>query len=294
MKTDTQTGMIVTPEALGSAGAVSYWRLSGPMTLDALRKEWVAEGLDPELLPKAPSQETALGRAVRELQHKRRLVRPLARRGAWAVVEERVREETLGYRTLVSVKFAAGPQVTQEDASFPEFSELHDAIHANYRRHQGELSGEDISAWLVGLADRNNAVGLRDTGGIYFVPRPAVDFWRRVTRVVHKLSAHKVFNIPAMKNDEAVAAISDAVAQEAERLAHVLESDLAATGDDALGERALRSRAAQCAVTLEKVAAYEALLGVSLDTVRARVEGLKSNVAAAILIAGSEGEAQAA
>lgn len=293
MNTDTNLNLIVTPETVTTAGAISYWRLSGPVRLDALRAAWEGQGLDPELLPAPPSPETAFGRAVRELQHKRQLVRPLARRGVWVVVDEQVRPgQVLAHRQLLRAVYnparPSNADLTCIDATPDEFRRLEYKIADNYARFRGELDPADISAWLVHLTSKQNAVSLRDTGGIYFVPRPGVEFWRKVVTAVRSVSAHQLFTIPAMKNSEAIDAISDAVSQEAAALVEEMDKELAATGDDALGERALRTRAAQCRAQLDKVTAYEELLGVKLGAVRERIDQLSANIAHAVLIAGEE------
>lgn len=290
--------LMITPETMATAGAVSYWRLSGTVNMEQLIVAWKAQGLDPKLLPSPPSPETALGRAVRELQTKRQLVRPLARRGLWAVVEERVEAgNELAYRTLVRAIYnQAAPddlELVRVDATTAEFVALNGQIVANYKRFRGELDQSDISAWLVDLTSRSNAVSLRDTGGIYFVPRDSVESWRKVVAALRAVSAHQIFTIPAMKNSEAIEAISDAVAIEAEAIAVAMERELAATGDDALGERALATRALQCQNTIAKIAAYEGLLDVQLLKVRERIERLSADVAHAALLASAD-EAAAA
>lgn len=276
---------IITPE-LAEAGCVSYWRLSGAVDLGKLRSAWQDAGLDSQLLPASPSPETALRRSVSDLRAKRRLVRPLARRGAWAIVDERVDKgtNTIDWHVTCRVTLAGGRVVIE-----PATHDLYDKVHTGYRQHLAELAPEDVSAWLVSLASREKAAALRDTGGVYFVPRPSMDFWRRATDAIRAASNHKIFRIPAMKNAEAVEAILDAVTEEAGRETAIMEAELLETGDDALGLRAIDTRSARCAEVLEKVAAYEELLGVKMDTVRQRVEDLRAGLAAAALMASAGG-----
>lgn len=288
----TVQDLTVTPESIATAGAISYWRLAGPVALDQLTKAWAQLNLDPKLLPKPPGDEVALGRAVREQASKRRLVRPLSRRGAWAIVDETVAGERLDYTTVMHITFkdGHGPEFDWSGAS-ETASGLRQAIYDAYARHRAELAPEDISAWLIKLADANNAVTLRDTGGIYFVPRPGVPFWRSVVTALEAVSSHRVFKIPAMKNSEAIDAITEAITGEARSLVAVMEEELQRTGDDKLGDRALATRADACKGLLAKVKSYEDLLGVQMSKVVERVEGLQAGIASAALLSGMDEKA---
>lgn len=294
---------IVTPESNETAGCISYWRLSGPLSLTVLRAAWEAAGLDSQLLPESPEPEVALRRAVVEQQARRRLVRPLAKRGAWVIKDEAVTGDgsDTSYETVARIHFDSGAwygrvPVRIEKAEAPDavFDKVDGAIREAYTRHRAELQPEDVSAWLVKLAKGQAAVSLRDAGGIYFVPRPAMEFWRRAVAVIESVStAHHVFRIPALRNSEAIDAILDAITIEAEAEAEAIEADLTAEGDAALGERALATRGRRCAAVLDKVGAYEGLLGVKLETIRERIARLQADLTAAALVAGSAADAAA-
>ena len=290
-------GYMVVPE-LAEAGCISYWRLSGGVNLGELREAWLRAGLDEKLLPAAPSRETALRRSVSDLGAKRRLIRPLARRGAWAVVNEAVDRHTETLSWDVSCEVRLTPSAVKDGlptvSIAPSYHELGDQIRSGYTKHLGELAQEDISGWLVKLACGEKAVALRDTGGVYFIPRPSVPFWRRAVEIIRAVSQHKVFQLPALKNSEAIDAIVDAVTEEGRREAEAIEADLAQEGDAALGARALVTRGTHCEEVISKIASYESLLGVKMDAVRARIERLRANLAAAALIASSDAGEEAA
>ncbi len=293
---------IITPEAVQTAGLVSYWRLSGPVTLSQLKDEWMKAGLNPVMLPNPPGEDVALGRAVHdetgivrsraargkdtqpEEGQVRWLVRSLARRGSWALVEETVTQEAVNFETLLTVKsgpvFFMGGAVARD-----EFRETIARIQANYERRKGEIEPEDISSWLVKIARKLNAVPLRDTGGIYFIPGGAngAELWRRIVNVITRVSGHRVFSIPALKNSDAIAAITDAITQEAEAAAAALDRELGLTGEEKLGARAIKSRQEQVDVLLAKIGAYDELLGVQLQ-VRERIERLSASLVQAVLL----------
>lgn len=281
--------LVVLPE-LAECGLISYWRLSGSISLELLAQAWKKLSLDSKLLPKPPGDEVALGRAVRDQASKRRLVRPLSKHGAWAIVDETVVGDQLDYTTILGIVYTENGPRYDRYALDAQSGGIAAIVAADYARHRSELSPVDISSWLIKLAGSNNAVTLRDTGGIYFVPRTNVPFWRSVVSAVESVSSHRVFKIPAMKNSEAIDAITEAVTAEATRLVATMEEELQQTGDDALGDRALVTRANACRALLAKVQSYEELLGVQMSKVVERVEGLQGSIAAAALLVGAEGD----
>lgn len=283
------TDLTVTTE-LESAGLISYWRCSEGMSLSTLTDRWIEEGLDPKLLPKNPEPETALRRAVMEQQDRHRLVRAVDRH-TWAVVDEKVVEVPEGqpaqpptYETHWIVRFDGGGPAIDGISEFGKATLMAFARNVNsaFSKQTGLLASTDVTSWLVKLAYKHGAVTLRDTGGVYFVPREHSDFWRAVARCVEATVGYRVFRIPAMRNSEAVAAIVDAVTVEAAQLITMMEVELAQTGDDALGKRAIAHRQAEAEAMLAKVVSYEKLLGMQLD-VRSRVENLQANIVAAAL-----------
>lgn len=282
MKTREQ---LVIVDTVQTAGAVSYFRCSTDTDLTTLATAWAKAGLDAKLLPSPPKDEVALGRAVNAQAEKRRLVRPLERRGAWAIVEETVQPgATPTYRTLVTVKSVNGsPQVLLANGTPAEWAQIDTAVRGAYAHHRNMLAHSDVSAWLIDLAYANNAVSLRESGGVYFIPRPAVDFWMKVAGAVDA-SGSSVFTIPAMRTAEAVAAITDAITAEATAMAQTVEDELMKTGDEALGKRALNTRVETAMELLKKLSTYEDLIGRQLD-IRKRVETLSANVTAAALTA---------
>lgn len=301
-----ETDIVVTPEAAGTAGAVSYWRAGGTVSIEALRKAWEAAGLDAKLLRKEPEPETALRRAVLDLAdrvaivinsreaERRTLVRPTAEASTWAVVEEVVVEgEAPDYTTLAIVSFVAGnPHVEQIGGSDEQVTSIEARVLAGFNAHHGLYDPADVTGWLVKLAYSHKAVTLRDSGGVYFIPRTAMDFWNKAADALETASGknHRVFRIPAMKNAEAIEAIVDAITAEAEQVAKLIDDQV----NVGLGARALETRKGLVNDLLAKIASYEELVGQQLK-VRERVESLGAAVAAAALASmvadGGEGAA---
>jgi hypothetical protein len=289
--------LFVARDATESCGAVSYWRASGDVSIEALRTAWIDAGLDEKLLRKAPDAQSVLRRAVMQQQGRHRLVRGLKARGEFAIVDEHVVEVKEGepavpptYTTLCIVSGNSDNfKVVRVDAPATEQEKFADTIEAACQIQQNVYDPSDVTGWLVSLAYKNGAVTLRDSGGVYFIPKDAMDFWNRAATVVESVTnkSHRVFRIPAMRNNEAMAAIIDAITHEAEQLVAAVEQEMTATGDDALGKRALKTRQAEAEAMLKKVEAYEKLVDQQL-IVRGRVEGLQAAIVA-VALTGEEG-----
>jgi hypothetical protein len=284
------TDLTVVADPLATCGCVTYWRTSGAIPVSDLHRAWTDAGLDQTLLRAEPEPATALRRAVDTLVSRskvgedkeiRTLVRPGKERHEWAVVEEIVEIGAAPrYTTLVIVSYTEdeGPAFKCVGADAESCELIRKAVLAAYDAQKGVYDPGDITGWLVKLAYANGAVTLRDSGGVYFIPRDAMAFWSKAADVVEQVSNHRVFRIPAMRNTEAVAAIVDAVSAEAATLVAAIEADMSTE----LGARALKTRQAQAEALLEKVTSYEKLLGLQIE-IRERVTELSASVAAAVL-----------
>ncbi len=266
-------------DGLGLAGAICFWSLSGTMSLEDLQDSWAAEELDPKFLPVIASPANALGRAVAVAADKRTLVRPL-KQGLWEIITETIVETDDGPRTghthECRVELVAGtPSVT------PAEHRLAAGILRGFAFHRTRLTHMDVSAWLsVTVARMADSVGLRDRGGVYFVPADRVDLWRRVTRAVEAASANRIFEVPAVKTDGAVEAILASVRRDAEFELQELETYMA--GD--VSTKGLNSMDRRASATRAKIAHYAALLGATLPDLNQRLETLTGAVVASRLL----------
>lgn len=274
------------------AGAIVWWRLSGGLDLKRLSAEWLERDLDPAWLPGEPTPAVALARAVAEQRQAHRLVRRLPQGEGWVVKDERVvkaADEHNGgaevtdyeYRTDLRCHLDDVGRIVVEPADHTRADEL----RAAYHRFQGELVQADISAWLCTLVKlRLQATSLRDSGGIYFVPRYSVDTWEQVKEALRTVSAHTIAHVPAMRTAEALAAILDSITQE---VAGEIESINAQLSDAScvLGKRALENRVVATADIEAKLTAYEELIGARQTTLHDSLEELRARLAAATMIA---------
>lgn len=281
-KTTTDVGVIAVKD-VDTAGAVIWWRLGGDTNLAALTASLATAG-DPAKPPKAPSPAAALRRAVSEQAHKHLLARQVD--GGWALVSEQVQGDALSYKTEAIAKLDANGECEVTAAAL-----LRTDVIRDFQTYLGTLISYDVSSWLIRVAESLNAVSLRDTGGIYFLPAPAVAAWRKVAGALKAVTpGASLFEVPALKSDEAVAAILDAVAREAEAEADKIAAEVAA---DETGARALATRKARLDAVLGKLTSYEDLLGANLETIKKRVHDVEASVSLAILAAEAD-DAEAA
>lgn len=279
---------------LESAGTITYWSLRGETDQHALKDAWLAAGLDPTWAPPPPSAENALARTLRERAHKGGwLVRPLKERGTWGVVRETQTgtklSAELGYELLFKVWLntdKSGLTFAIEEADVISPSKVEDVFLDTVKN----LSTTEMSSWLVALCARYvNAVSLRSTGGIYFVPPSKAEEWREVLDVIEQSGAqHTIYTVPTMDTEDAAAAVLAAVTREAsditDRIAHELDNGWST--DRPLGKRALRNRKQACEQMAVKLRSYEEMLGEQLTAIKEKLVEVSSSIAEAQLAEG--------
>lgn len=285
---------------VSQAGAIVYWRLSGVIPYERLQTAWDAAGLASDLLLPPTSPGAALREAMIKHQKRRTLARPVVRRN-WELVAEEVVKTGEGDMTLAHTRTARARLVDQpppvEGGPRPEPvlviegapPEQTNSIRAVYDAARVGLNASEIGSWMIELIHRCHGVRLRDTGGFYFLPRgPHLDRWRAYADVIRSVSAHVLYQIPAMTAADTLAAIFDSVTAEAQQAIDEIRGDLlkaipAGEAAPTVGKRALKARSERCEETLAVVATYEALLGTGLEELRAQIGALQAQITAAVL-----------
>jgi len=288
-----ELGVTVVPQGVPDAGAVVWWHLSGHVDAEAFKAAWLAQGLDEALLPDLPSAAAALRRAVYALKGPSTLVRSLDKSTSrWAIVEENrlVNSATvalggapqpLEYEVECVISRNEDDSLTFEPATtFNDTHPLVMQVRGAYEDARGRFDHADIGGWLARVVRKIDAVPLRETGGVYFVPRAYIEILNKMRAALRASSSCNVQTVPAMKNDDAVEAILDAVRREAQEEAQSIEDAVMA---GTFGKRGLEARAASAAAAADKVRRYEALLGSNLDDLRKRLDDLQASAAMAAL-----------
>jgi hypothetical protein len=279
--------VVAVTEQMEEAGAIVLWHLNGEIDGELLKNAWISNGLDPDILPSMPSNETALRRTAMQYKEKRQLVRMLPNRSGWAVVGEVGSEGKLSYHQLFDFTLDKDGGIVATVHDEQAFIASGGAAKATaiFDASRAQLTHNDVSFWLARLVQNVDSIRLRDSGGVYFIPRNRLDEWRTFVAAIRAASSHVIYEVPALRSDEAVAAIIDSLTREAEEEAKGIETEL---DQGELGGRAIKSRAARCQAMSQKVSAYEELLGQSLDVLRERLEHLQASIAMAALSASEE------
>lgn len=276
--------VVVVPDVAQAPGCVTWWRLSGGVSLGRLYDEWEKRGLDLTLLPTPPSDVAALRRTLARLESPRTIVRSIPGQSGFAVVREEFHGQQATYAQLLAVTVADGAvRVGQCEMAVEE-----QQLQRSFVEQKQSLAAADVSAWLVRMADRLHAVRLRESGGIYFVPSAETNAaWGLIGDALSACSACCVYRIPAMRSDDAVAAILAALADDVQSTIDVMRGEME-KGE--LGVRALRTRVERCESLTQKIARYEELLGARLADLRALVDPLQANIVQAVMMADGEEE----
>lgn len=281
--------LIAITDKTTSAGAIVLFRMSGPTDYETFKSAWIDSGLDPTQFIRRPSLGHALEKSVKQSAGTLLPRRLPGVRDSWALVMETPTGGTLQHKTVLHITLSETGRPIFTDSEHRDvpastgdhsMSATAEQIRSQYDRNLDALSTGMVSQWLIDLCKNLNAVAVRDTGGIYFLPPRALPAWAKITKTVRSATNHEIIMIPAMPADETVRAVLECITQEAETSADRLYSDV----EKGLGDRALKTRANQAAALREKVAEYEELLGVQLTTVREKLKRLKGSLMAATLL----------
>lgn len=258
-----------------TTGAVVYWTLSGNVDLALLTNAWTAAGLPADWLPSGPSCKVALGRASKAQQTKTTLARQDPR-GGYSFVFENGDGGKLTYDVGPRAFLLAGDllRVEDPDGATNEDSLISQSVRAAYEKALRTIDGTDASGWLTTIVLRLGAVSLRQSGGIYFVPRDGMARLSAAKACIQAASSHSVFEIPAMNSAEAAHAIFYAVGREIDELGEKLRGELA----DGIGSRAIATRLESIEGLAERVARYERLFGQPMAGAVTQLSAMRKSV----------------
>lgn len=234
-----------------STGSIVYWSVSGHVSQEDLAV--ALEGIIGA--PNVCSEEVALRRAVKALQEKSVFFRPHPR-GGYAIIRERALAEELLFDVVGRVwikdsSLCISPDISDVDAA---------AIRSAHDLARRDLSSQDLSSWLVRVMDEVNAVGLRPTGGVYFVPRAGVPLVQACRMALETLAPQcRVHEIPALRTAEVVRAVVEAAALEFVQTLDQVEAELNTVGE--IGTRAATTRLERLAAAERKAGDYSRLSG---------------------------------
>jgi len=271
--------IIAVPGATDVAGLITFWTLSGSVEYATLGTEWSGAGHDIEVLPRETTYMEALRRAMQHIKPRNfiRSVEQEKRRGYVLVDEEkRAGLPTFSNNTIITLN-------EDDHLVIDRRSNYTDEILSRYKVELRTITSHDMSSWLISLVESVGGIRLRESGGIYFVPQTSADTWRAYVACIRTCTQHTVYEVPAMRSDEAVRTILDALTAEAEasvsEVFGVLEK-----AQSKLNTKSVNARTKQCAALIAKLETYENLLGTQLDTIKTRVLECQTAVTAAAVV----------
>lgn len=265
-----------------SMGLMLMWNMRGTVNIEAARQAWADEGLDAlgMVLPADTTPHAALKRALTVLSQRRVLVRPLGGRGSgWALVDETATEEQVTHEQALKacIDNEGALIVTPYDHS------LAPLVREHYEAALAAWNVSTLSYWLGNafVCGQLQGVALKERGGAYFIPPQSVPVIEKVQAVLHKVSDHSLYCIPMVQQRDAMRVVLDSVTREAREMSETLSDELA--GGD-LGKRALGKRQRDCDEMLNKLTAYDGLLGNALDAIKKRIGDLRGDAVATLLM----------
>jgi hypothetical protein len=282
------------------AGAVVLWDLTGGLLdLDDLQAAWVAGGLDPALLPGAPTRLTALRRTMQCFREPGVRVRPLRAVTSAGAVKTASMEDAEGFVLVQEMYGADGrPSYTltmecalnapgTDIALTPADPMLEGKIRSAWHRQLVSVNHTDVSSWLIRMATTHlAALPLKARGGTYFVPDAHVDTWAAWVAALRAAgSAHQLHTVRVLGDDDAVAAVLDAVVRESRAAVDALHEQLDDAGTDGMSARKLTGRAGVVAEWEARLASYDSLLGDRLAAVRDELEEVRARIVQAKMVA---------
>ena len=283
-----RVGVIAVDSTVQNAGAVTWWRLCGDVDVQRLFRAWDARGWSVDDLPTQPSNTSTLRRVLRDQFGGPRCLIQSLNGSAYAVVDVAVVSTDTSARQIADAEYT-----TRFKIRLDEIDELLESdglasselahLQTEYDRARNTYEASTLSGWLVGQVEQRKAIRLRDTGGIYFVPEGYVDSWRAFGEVIAEASASRVYEVPAVKNEQAVVALVEALSQELHARVAGLDQDI-----DERGVRGLRSKAVRCEELAGKVRVYEALFSTKLDALTDLISRLNGRIVQAVLVAEAE------
>lgn len=281
---------------LGAAGPhlgdLVWWSLADANTdRTTLVSTWTGEGLAATLLPEAPTAEKALKTAIRFCQvglseHLIRLGKDDEHHLVYALVREaRVGDGSLNHTQEARVTLE---RVTEQLTTDNPTHELAVKIRSAFQQLRNTHTADDVRRAIVKALGSFKAVTLRDSGGVYWVPRTYSDDVRRLERAIGKLGA-SVFNVVPVHNTAEGAKALGAAARSS------LEDELAALRAELEEFKAappdrsstLERRLQRYAELSTKARLYHDILKVQVDDLDHELHGMAATIQALLSSAAS-------
>lgn len=282
-----QNIVTVTEDLAGHAGVMCWWELTGETAVQPLRTAWLDAKLPILHGPPDPSKAVALSRAAKEVAARYGgWIAKQAKNGDWIIIAANEGDAHNLEDVTAEPKARCYIDDMQNDALVVKTKDkaLYQDIVAAYDLTRSALSTGEIGGWIVGLHKKMlNGLGLRTSGGIYFVPRGERPQWAKMWEIIQANSNHRVRAVDAMTSTETVGLVSSALQEEVD--AALTEMDEAMEQDDVTA-RKLRGRAEACEKLLARVRGYDDILGEAAKAMKQQIKAMKVALTRHELVAG--------
>ncbi len=268
-------------------GDVTYWTLANAdVPRPILEAKWAMAGLNKDLLPEEQTPEKALRLAVKaaSLGMKGRMIKNTMENKTmlvFAVVKDIVDEKgnyDSSQETLIVLdKAATPPTVTAGDPTNTTAM----AVLAEYSKFINAHTSRDIAATIVKTLKSFKAITLRDTGGIYWVPRTQAENLRRLQGAVEGLGGSRVYLLPVHETAEASSALGAAASGSIEvELASLREEIEGFMADPEGGPRAdtLERRLQAFEELRGRASLYQSILHVTVSDLDGQLDAMATSV----------------
>jgi hypothetical protein len=263
-----------------NTGCVTFWTLSGWFDINRLKDCWRSLGfgdLVPEQRPALSCLRDALTEVVGGTEV---LIRPLASKTGFVVVQEQRGTEDNEYRPLFTARIIEG----RADPFFSLNSEETLRVLEAFHKHAGRLTAQQISSALVAVVNQLGGTRLKPSGGVYWLPSDKIAVWEKATEAV-TVAADGGKSVAYIVEHEldpgSVLAVGDALVADVTAKTELIITEIQSGN---LGTRAIASRKNEAAELRKKVEQYEAMLGVTFNNLKRGLDSIDQSQALAALL----------
>lgn len=269
-------------------GDVVWWMLSGAdVPRSVLETKWLAHGLDPAFLPEEQTPEKAMRQAVREAltgEDKKKVgIQPTVDSkssliyavGSW--MTDNVGNAEFRQDALIMLDKSVTPAAASSDNVS---NDLVTKVLREYNRYLGTHTSRDVMTSITKALKAWSAVTLRETGGIYFVPRTQSDNLRKLQGAVEQLGNSLVFLLPVHSTTDAVRSLGTAASGSIEDELSSLRTEIDGFLADPNGVRpsTLKRRLEAFTDLRSRANLYHTILNVTVGDLGAQLKAMEDQV----------------
>lgn len=265
-----------------STGCVTFWTLSEHSNIEKLKESWDNLGFG-KFVPEPRAPLACLKDALVDVVgNSRVLIRPLASKQGFVVVDEERGADENAY----SPKFSARIVLGNPDPVFNTWNEDVSRVLDAYRAHVGRLTSAQVAGAMVKILNNLGATRLRPTGGVYWLTGDKLRTWEEITKGVSDaaIGISTTYVIEHELNADSIIAVRDAIVHEVTYESKKIAKELI---DGDLGDRAVETRYREADSLRKKVEQYEEILGVCLSSLKESIDEIGNTRAMATLLLSS-------